>query len=96
MPLEIWSPSLWTIVVSQDAILGRSSGGPAYIEMSPRPAVVCHLPAGASGSQISFGGADAQGKLYVSMPPERFQVVEGQSTDKTGSCPLSWAAPRCW
>jgi uncharacterized protein (TIGR03437 family) len=69
------------IIVSKDAILGGSCGGPAYIELSPsgQQLFATYLPA-ASGYNTVFDGADAQGKPYVSIPAGRFQVVESQPT----------------
>jgi uncharacterized protein (TIGR03437 family) len=75
------------IIVSKDAILGGSCGGAAYIELTPtgQQLFATYLPV-PSGSQISFDGADAQGKPYVSIPPERFQVVESQPTPPSVGC----------
>jgi hypothetical protein len=76
------------IIVSQDAIVGGSCGGPAYIELSPagQHLFATYLPY-PGGYNTVFNGVDAQGKPYVSLSPSgRFQIVESQPTEPYVGC----------
>ena len=72
------------IMVSPDAILGRSCGGPGYVELSPvgQQLFATYLPP----DIFAFDGADTQGTPFLDASSGRVQVVENQSTGPNVGC----------
>ena len=79
------------IVVSPDAPVAGSCGGPAYVEISPtgQQLYATYLP---YGYAITFDGADKQGTPYLDSPSGKVQLVTTLPTSPYVGCVVDAAS----